>query len=78
MGEIKGGINKMMRKDIKHIKGIGFDDGTDTIVKSVMESESVSYAHAVRILIRIGNDALGLDPGVIKVYNDATYYSVRM
>lgn len=63
----------MMRKDIKHIKGIGFDDGTDTIVKSVMKSEKVSYAHAVRILIRIGNDALGLDPRIIDVYNDTAY-----
>ena len=66
----------MMRKDIKHIKGIGFDDGTDAIVKSVTESENVSYAHAVRILIRIANDALGLDPSIIDAYND-TAYEVR-
>lgn len=66
----------MMRKDIKHIKGIGFDDDTDTIVKSVMKSESVSYAHAVRILIRIANDALGLEPSIIDAYND-TAYEVR-
>lgn len=29
----------MMRKDIKHIKGIGFDDVTDDIVKDIMASE---------------------------------------
>lgn len=63
----------MMRKDIKHIKGIGFDDGTDTIVKGIMESEGVSYAHAVRILIRIANDMLGMYPDIIEVYTDTVY-----
>ena len=62
----------MMRKDIKHIKGIGFDDGTDTIVKSIMESESVSYAHAVRILIRIAYDMLDMFPD-IESYVDTIY-----
>lgn len=63
----------MMRKDIKHIKGIGFDDGTDTIVKSIMESESVSYAHAVRILIRIAYDMLDKFPDIIEIYTDTIY-----
>lgn len=63
----------MMRKDIKHIKGIGFDDGTDTIVKSIMESESVSYAHAVRILIRIAYDMLDMYPDIIEGYTDTIY-----
>ena len=63
----------MMRKDIKHIKGIGFDDGTDTIVKGIMESEGVSYAHAVRILIRIANDMLEMYPDIIKAYTDTVY-----
>lgn len=66
----------MMRKDIKHIKGIGFDDGTDTIVKGVMESEKVSYAHAVRILIRIAHDKLKMNPRIIEGYTD-TIYSYR-
>lgn len=63
----------MMRKDIKHIKGIGFDDGTDTIVKEVMESENVSYAHAVRILIRIAHDKLKIYPRIIESYTDVIY-----
>lgn len=63
----------MTRKDIKHIKGIGFDDGTDTIVKGIMESESVSYAHAVRILIRIAYDMLDIYSDVIEGYTDTTY-----
>ena len=63
----------MMRKDIKHIKGIGFDDGTDAIVKGIMESEDVSYAHAVRILIRIANDMLGMYPDIIEGYTDTIY-----
>lgn len=60
----------MMRKDIKHIKGIGFDDETDTIVKSIVESEGVSYAHAVRILIRIAYSMLDMFPDIIKEYTD--------
>lgn len=63
----------MMRKDIKHIKGVGFDDGTDAIVKGVMESESVSYAHAVRILIRIAHDKLKIYPRIIEGYTDGIY-----
>lgn len=63
----------MMRKDIKHVKGIGFDDGTDTIVKSIMESECVSYAHAVRILIRIAYDMLVMYPDIIEGYTDSIY-----
>lgn len=63
----------MMRKDVKHIKGIGFDDGTDAIVKAVMESEGVSYAHAVRILIRIAHDKLKTYPRIIEGYTDAIY-----
>ena len=63
----------MIRKDIKHIKGIGFDDGTDTIVKEVMESENVSYAHAVRILIRIAYDKLKMYPRIIEGYTDVIY-----
>lgn len=63
----------MMRKDIKHIKGIGFDDGTDTIVKSIMESDSVSYAHAVRMLIRIASDMLDMYPDIIEGYTDTVY-----
>ena len=66
----------MMRKDVKHLKGIGFDDGTDAIVKGVMESESVSYAHAVRILIRIAHDKLKIYPRIIEGYTD-TIYSQR-
>ena len=63
----------MIRKDIKHIKGIGFDDGTDTIVKGIMESENVSYAHAVRILIRVANDMIGMYPDIIDGYTDTIY-----
>lgn len=63
----------MMRKDIKHIKGIGFDDGTDTIVKGIMESERVSYAHAVRMLIRIAYDTLEMYPDIIEGYTDTIY-----
>lgn len=63
----------MMRKDVKHIKGIGFDDGTDAIVKAVMESEGVSYAHAVRILIRIAHDKLKTYPRIIEGYTDVIY-----
>lgn len=68
----------MMRKDIKHIKGIGFDDGTDTIVKGIMESENVSYAHAVRILIRIAHDKLKMYPRIIAGYTDAIYSQRKM
>lgn len=68
----------MMRKDIKHIKGIGFDDGTDTIVKGIMESENVSYAHAVRILIRIAHDKLKMYPRIIEGYTDAIYSQRKM
>lgn len=64
----------MMRKDIKHIKGIGFDDGTDTIVKGIMESENVSYAHAVRMLIRFAEDMMGVYPEkIIDGYTDTIY-----
>lgn len=63
----------MMRKDIKHIKGIGFDDITDAIAKGVMESEGVSYAHAVRILIRIAHGTLKRYPGIIEGYTDVIY-----
>lgn len=63
----------MMRKDIKHIKGIGFDDDTDAIVKGVMESENVSYAHAVRMLIRIAHDKLKMYPRIIEGYTDVIY-----
>ena len=63
----------MMRRDIKHIKGIGFDDGTDTIVTMLAKSEGVSYAHAVRILIRIANDTLGDYPDLINEYKDGVY-----
>lgn len=68
----------MMRKDIKHIKGIGFDDGTDTIVKGIMESENVSYAHAVRMLIRIAHDKLKKYPRIIEGYTDAIYSQRKM
>ena len=68
----------MMRKDINHIKGIGFDDGTDTIVKGIMESENVSYAHAVRILIRIAHDKLKMYPRIIEGYTDAIYSQRKM
>ena len=63
----------MIRKDIKHIKGIGFDDDTDTIVKGIMKSENVSYAHAVRILIRIAHDKLKMYPRIIEGYTDTIY-----
>ena len=63
----------MMRKDINHIKGIGFDDGTDTIVTMLSKSENISYAHAVRILIRIANDTLGIYPDIINEYKDGVY-----
>lgn len=68
----------MTRKDIKHIKGIGFDDGTDAIVKGVMESESVSYAHAVRMLIRIAHDKLKIYPRIIEGYTDTIYSQRKM
>lgn len=68
----------MMRKDIKHIKGIGFDDGTDTIVKGIMESENISYAHTVRILIRIAHDKLKMYPRIIDEYTDAIYSQRKM
>lgn len=63
----------MMRKDISHIKGIGFDDGTDAIVKGVMKSEGVSYAHAVRMLIRVAYDKLKMYPRIIEGYTDVIY-----
>lgn len=68
----------MMRKDIKHVKGIGFDDGTDTIVKGIMKSENVSYAHAVRMLIRIAHDKLKMSPRIIEGYTDAIYSQRKM
>ena len=68
----------MMRKDIKHIKGIGFDDGTDTIVKGIMKSENVSYAHAVRMLIRIAHDKLKMYPSIIEGYTDSIYSQRKM
>lgn len=68
----------MMRKDVKHIKGIGFDDGTDTIVRGITESESVSYAHAVRILIRIAYDMLDMSPDIIERYTDSIYSQREM
>lgn len=68
----------MMRKDIKHIKGIGFDDGTDTIVKGIMKSENVSYAHAVRMLIRIAHDKLETHPRIIEGYTDSIYSQRKM
>lgn len=68
----------MMRKDINHIKGIGFDDGTNAIVKGIMESEKVSYAHAVRILIRIAHDTLKIYPTIIEGYTDAIYSQKEM
>lgn len=68
----------MMRKDIKHIKGIGFDDVTDDIVKDIMVSEKVSYAHAVRILIRIAHDKLKMYPRIIDGYTDASYSQRKM
>lgn len=63
----------MMRRDIKHIKGIGFDDGTDKIVTMLSNTVGVSYAHAVRILIRIANDTLGVYPDAIDQYKDGVY-----
>lgn len=64
----------MMRKDIKHIKGIGFDDVTDDIVKDIMVSEKVSYAHAVRMLIRFAKDMMGMYPEIIiDGYTDTIY-----
>ena len=68
----------MMRKDIKHVKGIGFDDGTDIIVKGIMKSENVSYAQAVRMLIRIAHDKLKMYPGIIKGYTDVNYSQRKM
>lgn len=63
----------MMRRDINHIKGIGFDDDTNKIVTMLAESEDISYAHTVRILIRIANDALYLHPDIINEYKDGVY-----
>lgn len=63
----------MMRKDIKYLKGIGFDDGTDTIVTTLSNTEGISYAHAVRILIRIANDTLSVYPDIIDEYKDGVY-----
>lgn len=68
----------MMRKDIKHIKGIGFDDVTDGIVKDIMVSEKISYAHAVRILIRIAHDKLKIYPRIIEGYTDTIYSQKEM
>ena len=68
----------MMRKDIKHIKGIGFDDVTDDIVKDVMVSEKVSYAQAVRILIRIAHDKLKIYPRIVERYTDVIYNQREM
>lgn len=68
----------MTRKDIKHIKGIGFDDGTDAIVKDIMVSEKVSYAHAVRMLIRIAHDKLKMYPRIIEGYTDTIYSQRKM
>ena len=63
----------MMRRDINYVKGIGFDDGTDKIVTMLSNAEGVSYAHAVRILIRIANDTLDLYPDIIDKYKDGVY-----
>ena len=63
----------MLRKDINHIKGIGFDDVTDSIVTMLSNTEGVSYAHAVRILIRIANDTLSMYPDIIDEYKDGVY-----
>lgn len=63
----------MMRRDINHIKGIGFDDGTNSIVTMLSNTAGVSYAHAVRILIRIANDTLGVYPDIIDQYKDGVY-----
>ena len=63
----------MMRKDVKHIKGIGFDDSTNTIIKKIQVQQNVSYAHAVRILIRIGWDTLGIQPDILEAYKDQHY-----
>ena len=63
----------MMRRDINHVKGIGFDDVTDAIVKDIMVSEKVSYAQAVRILIRIAHDKLKTYPRIVKGYTDVMY-----
>lgn len=68
----------MMRKDIKHIKGIGFDDVTDGIVKDIMVSEKVSYAHAVRMLIRIAHDKLKIYPRIVEGYTDVIYSQREM
>ena len=68
----------MTRKDIKHIKGIGFDDVTNDIVKDVMVSEKVSYAHAVRILIRIAYDKLKIYPRIVEGYTDVIYSQREM
>ena len=68
----------MMRKDIKHIKGIGFDDVTDSIVKDIMVSEKVSYAHAVRMLIRIAHDKLKIYPRIVEGYTDVIYSQREM
>lgn len=63
----------MRRRDINHIKGIGFDDDTDATVKYVSRIWDVSYAHAVRVLIRIAHDALILHPDIIGKYKDGAY-----
>lgn len=63
----------MRRRDVNHIKGIGFDDDTDATVKNVSEIGDVSYAHAVRILIRIANDVLIFHPEKIDEYKDGVY-----
>lgn len=66
----------MMRKDIKYLKGIGFDDGTDKIVTMLSNTAGVSYAHAVRILIRIANDTLDLHPDIFDEYKDGVYNEI--
>ena len=65
-----------MRKDIKYLKGIGFDDGTDKIVTMLSNTAGVSYAHAVRILIRIANDTLDLHPDIFDEYKDGVYNEI--
>lgn len=63
----------MFRKDMKYTKGISFDDATNSMAESIMKSQNVSRAHAVRILMRIGWDTLGIQPDILEAYTDTQY-----
>lgn len=63
----------MRRKEVCHIKGVGFDKGTDDIVNEIVSGLGVSYSHAVRILLRIAGDTLVVYPDILDAYTDSGY-----